>query len=257
VLNVPGEERARVIRLHDITAGTVLQDELNRFHSMIAHKLRTPLVPIYSGLQFLIAQASTLSRDVIATLLQQAFKGVERLREEIEDIVQYLHAPSLVHQPGEAFQLARLPALVAQISNELALSASVSSESKLGEVRLPLSQQNVELILWEILENAKKFHPRQAPNVQVHTTRSASNQISIQIRDDGLTLSPEQLARIWMPYYQVDRFSGEIEGMGLGLSIVATQVWSIGGTCRAFNRDDGPGIVVEMVLPLKEVDPTW
>jgi two-component system cell cycle response regulator len=253
VLNVPGKEKARVIRLHDITVGTILQDELNRFHSMIAHKLRTPLVPIYSGLQFLIAQIASLPREAIATFLQQAFKGVERLREEIEDIVQYLHAPSLARQPGEAFQLARLPALVAHISDALALNASVSSEGKLDKVCLPLSQHSVELILWELLENALKFHPRQAPSVQVHVTRSAPHQVNIQVRDDGLTLSPEQLARIWRPYYQVDRLaSGEVAGMGLGLSIVATQVWSIGGTCRAFNRDDGPGIVVEVVLPLKE-----
>ncbi|MBN1886936.1 MAG: response regulator [Thermoflexales bacterium] len=253
VLNVPGEEKARVIRLHDITVGTVLQDELNRFHSMIAHKLRTPLVPIYSGLQFLIAQTASLSKEAIATFLQQAFKGVERLREEIEDIVQYLHAPSLARQPGEAFQLARLPALVTHISGELALSASVSSEGQLDQGCLPLSQHNVELILWEILENALKFHPMQAPSVQVHIARPTPHQISIRIRDDGLTLPPEQLAHIWRPYYQVDKLSsGEVAGMGLGLSIVATQVWSIGGTCRAFNRDDGPGIVVEIVLPLKE-----
>ena len=43
-----------------------------------------------------------------------------------------------------------------------------------------------------------------------------------------------------------------VSGMGLGLSMVATQVWSLGGTCRSYNRDDGPGIVVELVLPCSD-----
>jgi hypothetical protein len=38
--------------------------------------------------------------------------------------------------------------------------------------------------------------------------------------------------------------------MGLGLAMVATLVWGVGGTCRAYNRQDGQGIVVELVLPL-------
>jgi two-component system cell cycle response regulator len=74
--------------------------------------------------------------------------------------------------------------------------------------------------------------------------------VNLQICDDGVTLSPAQLVQAWTPYYQGEKyFTGEFHGMGLGLSMVASLVWGVGGTCRLFNREDGPGVVVELVLP--------
>jgi len=126
----------------------------------------------------------------------------------------------------------------------------VKVDKSLQDQRLALSRWNLEVILWEILENAKKFHPRNMPTITVDVAPTGVQQTRIQVWDNGLTLSPEQLIRMWMPYYQIDKYTtGQISGMGLGLSTVATQVWSVGGTCRSFNREDGPGIVVELVLP--------
>ena len=69
-------------------------------------------------------------------------------------------------------------------------------------------------------------------------------------RDDGLSLSPEQIANAWMPYYQGERYvTGNVPGMGLGLSTVAALVWEVGGQCRLANRVDGTGVVVELSSP--------
>jgi two-component system cell cycle response regulator len=40
--------------------------------------------------------------------------------------------------------------------------------------------------------------------------------------------------------------------MGLGLSLVSTLVWQVNGSLRLFNRNDQPGVVVELVLPLAD-----
>jgi K+-sensing histidine kinase KdpD len=61
------------------------------------------------------------------------------------------------------------------------------------------------------------------------------------------------LARLWTPYYQVEKdFTGAVPGMGLGLPIVATIIWRAGGTAHAYNREDQPGLVVELTLPAGE-----
>ncbi len=246
-----GDPARRVIQLRDVTEKTALQDELNKFHSMIMHKLRTPLVPLYSGLQFLVSNAPTLPREDMNAFLSDAFVGIERLHSEIEDIIQYLDAPN-VAQGDTAFDLENLPAVIAQISVELALTdiQSAGMEAVAG-VTVSLSRSAMELILWEILENAKKFHPRQVPRIKIQVALLETRQVQLRVQDNGITLSPEQLTHMWLPYYQGDKYAtGQIAGMGLGLSLVATQVWSVGGTCRAFNRDDGAGIVVELLLPL-------
>jgi K+-sensing histidine kinase KdpD len=112
-----------------------------------------------------------------------------------------------------------------------------------------LSEHALEMICWELLENGKKFHPRQSPLIEVRVVNTF-NRVSIQVMDDGATLSPDQLIKMWTPYYQIEKyFTGQIRGTGLGLSTVASLVWSVGGTCRAYNRLDGPGIVIELMVP--------
>ncbi len=240
----------RIICLRDITEKTTLQEELSRFHSVIAHKLRTPMVPIYTGLTFLRGQAERMTRDDMLLFIRNAAEAAEHLYLEIEEIVRYLGAPRIA-MPDAAFPLANFEALIAEINNELMLSnITVMVDESLRTQRLAISRWSLETMLWEILENARKFHPRTSPMVTVRVEEAGVQQVGIQVWDNGLTLSPEQLIRMWTPYYQVDKYTtGQIAGMGLGLSMVAVQVWSVGGTCRSFNREDGPGIVVELVLP--------
>ncbi|HNT74152.1 MAG TPA: response regulator [Anaerolineae bacterium] len=257
LLDVPAgmdEAAGRIIRLEDVTERTTLQDELNKFHAMISHKLRTPLVPLYSGLQYLITNIDTFSRQDIADLLQEAHAGADRLYQEIEDIVRYLNTPAHRMPPGNGCVLRDFAALVHQVAASLALhTLTVEVEASLETAQTTLSQQSLELVIWEILENAQKFHPQNTPLVTVQLRRVDDENIIIQIGDDGIHLSPEQLARMWVPYYQGDKFAtGQIAGMGLGLSLVATQVWSVGGMCHAINHPEGPGIIVELVLPLQD-----
>ena len=44
-------------------------------------------------------------------------------------------------------------------------------------------------------------------------------------------------------------FTGQVKGMGLGLPMVASLVWSVGGRCRIFNHTKGPGVTIELILP--------
>jgi two-component system cell cycle response regulator len=245
-----GTEAGRIICLTDITEKTSLQEELNRFHAVIAHKLRTPLVPIYTGLTFLLEQVPTMSQDDILMFIQNAAEGAEHLYNEVEQIVRYLGAPRIA-TPDLAFSLADFGALIERIGNELLLSdITISGLEAVQDVHLKLSSWSLEAILWEILENAKKFHPRNMPVIMINVARTGVQQVQIQVWDDGVTLSPEQLVHMWMPYYQGDKFAtGQVAGMGLGLSMVATYVWSVGGSCHSFNREDGPGIAIELVLP--------
>jgi len=246
-------EAGRIICINDVTERTAMQDELGRFHAIISHKLRTPLVPLYTGLMFLVEQAQTMPRDDIVKFVQNAFEGAQHLYDEVQDIVNYLGAPRTAPL-GLAFPLADFEMLVTRIAGELELSnVAVRVADTLQDVELLLSQRSIELIMWELLENAQKFHPHHTPVIAVDVSRIGVQQVRIRVVDDGMTLSPDQLVRMWMPYYQADKYStGQISGMGLGLSLVATQVWGVGGTCRSYNRDDQPGIVVELVLPCTE-----
>ena len=220
---------------------------------MICHKLRTPMVGLLGSLGFMVQHADKLSDTEISEFSEMALKSVERLHGEIEDILQYLNTSHKTS--GSGFKLASLQELITLVCTNLQIEhTNISIQKEVHSLWLPLSQQAVELILWEILENSKKFHPRQTPVVELFVTSGVVHEnsgIHLKIQDNGLWLSPEQLSHMWTPYYQGEKYStGEVQGMGLGLSTVASLVWEVGGTCRAYNRKDGPGVVVELFLPV-------
>ena len=224
------------------------------FHGQISHKLRTPLAHLTNFLEILEENPPRLSDAKKKALLSAACQGAIRLQSEIEDILQYVGTPDMV-RPGQGqCDLAQIPPVIAEINSSLELkTTNVSFEGieNLESTYVPISRRAIELVLWELFENAKKFHPKGLPTVEVKIS-DISDSVRIRICDDGLTLSPDQLAKMWVPYYQAEkRFTGEVPGMGLGLSMVAMLAWGVGGTCRAYNREEGPGVVVELVLPLE------
>ncbi len=252
ILELPSDpEMGRVIRLCDVTTQVKAAHNRRGFHTMICHKLRTPLVGILGSLEFLARRLPKLSQPEIQEFTEIAFISSQRLHSEIEDILQYLKAPGMAGL-GTRCEMSQIPSIVDQIAKELGLtSMTVSVEEGLHDLCLVLSQRAVELILWEILENSIKFHPTQTPVVEVNMVRTADQEMKILIRNNGQVLSPQQFPEIWIPYYQGERYpTGEASGMGLGLAMVAVLVWEVGGTCRAYNRDDSSGVVIELNLPL-------
>ena len=250
-----GPEGDWIIKLQDVTAQLTTQRSVWEFQSLVAHKLRTPLGTLLSGLDLLIEDEITKQLSPkTADIFNIVFRSSRRLDKEVRDIMQYLITSTLV-QPGSNFNLSRIHTIVSQLSADLELEPiTLTHEVDLSHRYIPLSKQALELILREILENAKKFHPNETPEVGISTyILNNDQQVCLEINDNGLTLSPDQLSQVWIPYYQGEKFfTGQIAGMGLGLASVAVIIWSVGGTCRMSNRDPGPGVNLELIIPLVE-----
>jgi DNA-binding response OmpR family regulator len=249
-----GPDEEYLVRLHDVTAQVVEQGLTWTFHGQISHKLRTPLNHLLASLEVLYKETSLSDPDAKA-LLSIAHSGAIRLNEEIQDIFQYIEALEGAKRPLYQQSLCNLDdikAMVAKIALNLELNTVTVSYEGLtnpAQAYVQFSRQAVELILWELLENSKKFHPQKSPVVEIKISHEMEG-IKTQIVDNGLFLTPDQLAKLWTPYYQAERyFTGQVRGTGLGLSMVASLVWSAGGTCRAYNRPDGSGLIIELLLP--------
>ncbi len=249
----PGE--GYLVRMHDISANVMVQKLMWTFHEQVSHKLRTPLAKLTGFLRILREDYDLLSDEERANILATADRGGQQLQREILSVLKYLD--SLDHPPpSQSYcSVADVSTVISEITNVFEIeSVSIVYESTddPNNIRMPISIQTLELALWEILQNAKKFHPDNTPGVEVMISSDFTH-AHIKIADDGLTLSPQQLVRMWVPYYQVEKgFSGQIPGMGLGLSKVTSLIWNVGGACRSYNRENGPGIVVELVLPLAD-----
>lgn len=251
-----------LVQLSNVTAEMALAQDKWHFHAMISHKFRTPLIPLVTGLDLLKQQFNSLSDEEKMSILNHAFSGIVRLQTTVNDILEYLNSSSEMRT--EPFYLSRLPAIVETLVTDLSLTKVTTTidpallQSK--TTRTALSESSASLVLREILDNARKFHPSKSPEITIEVVPSPfKNAIHLKVTDNGIHLSSEQIAQVWTPYYQGEKyFTGESVGMGLGLAMVASAVWGVGGSCRMHNRDSSPGIVVEIELPiqrpLKRVD---
>ena len=247
-----GPEARHLVCLRDVTDEMSGYRERATFQAMVMHKLRTPLMVMQGGAELL--GEVRLSEPEGRAAVQMVQKGVERLCAAVDDVWRYLNAPSIATERSSFFPLADLASLLKQLAEGFGLTTihfALSGELHAGT--LSLSKTAVEWVLWELLENAVKFHPQHTPLVDVAVTSMSSDTITLRVQDDGVTLSPEQIASAWVQYYQGERYiTGNMAGMGLGLSLVASLVWEVGGRCRLANRQDGPGVIVELEIPLSK-----
>ncbi len=244
-----------VIRLRDVTSKVLLQRDMWQFQAMISHKLRAPLVPVIGTADLLASEIENFSKEEVSLLAQRALDGIARLRDTVEDIVRFTDITQQTPITRmEGISVTQLEPTLRTLGETLEITnISVTGNGLTDEITIAIPAETLNTVFQEILQNAKKFHPKNAPNIAISIAANANNMVSIKIADDGVSLSPEQLKYIWTPYYQGEKFfTGESRGIGLGLPMVASLIWSMNGDCLAYNREPAPGVVIELQLPTKK-----
>ena len=252
VLELPtGTAQKVLVRITDVTAEFARQQELWSFHQAVSHKLRTPVAQFIMAAQLIHHQADQPDPENIKELSKMMIDGARQLEESIQEILRYTHISDMT-RAGKRLNLAELPIIIRDICEVMGIEkCRIEGKPELKSRTLGLTYRAAEVIFQELLSNAKKFHPGLSPALDIKLQLHGENEIMITVADDGTTLAPDQLAAVWQPYYQVEKvFSGNISGMGLGLSVVAKLVWEVGGKCRLYNRVGQPGVVVELVFPI-------
>lgn len=243
----------RLMRMKDVTQMITNKRDLWTFQSIASHKMRTPLSSVQTGLAML-AGDPPLSPDEAESVIRSALSGAIRLREVIEDVLDYIRVPTLAEVGGEC-SVQRIGELIQRVAVDLKIEQMLwVMDEALSDVRFVLSDLAMEWMLIELLENSKRFHPRHDPEVQITVARLGTDRLRMRVLDNGLHLTPEQLMKVWTPFFQGEKFfTGQQPGSGLGLAMVAVLVWEAGGTCRLINRADRPGVVIELVIPIRAV----
>lgn len=248
ILELPFDKGGLLVHLRDVSEQMNLQRQIWTFQTLVSHKLRAPLNGLVS-LQIL--EKIDLSTERAHALLKIARESAARLQDQILDILKYIDTSGLLKEPNDVFSLRTLPGLLQKIKEDLELkTVTLSMDEAMQSKTMALSQQGMELILRELLTNSKKFHPKKCPEIDVMVRLGQEQNIILQVIDNGQCLSPQEMNKVWTPYYQIEKsFTGEIKGMGLGLAMIAKLVWGSGGTCQLRNREDQPGLIISLMLP--------
>jgi signal transduction histidine kinase len=101
-----------------------------------------------------------------------------------------------------------------------------------------------------VLSNAYKYSP-QGGEVTLRIVEATDNgvhEVGVEVRDQGIGMAPEHLARVSERFFRADA-SGTIPGTGLGMSIVKEIIGLLGGRL-ALASAPGQGTCVTLWLPL-------
>lgn len=248
----PGIDYQRLVRLRDVTERMSIYQDMRRFHTVVTHKLRTPMSMLMMSISILKNQVDVLSHEEIKNMLRSAIKGTDRLAEEIRSILTYIDAP-LALNLGVPIKLGELTGIVHNIGTILHLTKiELKLPENLQTIEIAITPDAMELVLHELFENSRKFHPTHDPTIELSIGQVEADFVQIRVTDNGQTLSIEQLQWAWLPYFQGEKdFTGELPGLGLGFPMVATLIWKAGGTIILRNRLDGPGVIIDMRIPLE------
>ncbi|MEJ5224915.1 MAG: response regulator, partial [Anaerolineales bacterium] len=148
-----GVEHHRVVRLRDVTERMSIYHDMRRFHTVVAHKLRTPVSIMYTNLNLVTTRLNQLPPDEVKRFAAETMKGVYRLVSEIRDILTYIDAPLSLNY-GDPLPLHSLPEMIQSIAASLKLDdVHLSLPPHLVTEKIALTSYATEMLLYELLEN--------------------------------------------------------------------------------------------------------
>ena len=111
------------------------------------------------------------------------------------------------------------------------------------------NEEMLRLCIRELLANAIKFNNKMEKIIKVQCANHGDS-ISISVRDYGAGIRPQDVSRIFDPFYQVDDyFTGQISGWGLGLPMVKRILDLHNGSISVVS-DRGLGSIFTINFPL-------
>jgi two-component system OmpR family sensor kinase len=117
--------------------------------------------------------------------------------------------------------------------------------------RLPLVRVDpvlVRRVIDNLLENAHKYSPDGTSLIDLHA-HARKDRVDFEVRDRGLGIPPEDLPRVFVPFFRGERSrSRGTGGVGLGLTLAKRIVEAHGGTIEV-ESSLGVGTTVRVELP--------
>ena len=218
---------------------------LGRLSTVVAHEIRNPLMIIRTALRSLKqgsaaspqAQAAVADIDEEVTRLNRIVSEVLDFARPIKFDLAAVDLNALCEDAVRAAGSGGDPVAV-----DLHLDRTIGTVSTDGE--------RVRLVLVNVLTNARQavlahseVRGRDHRVIRVTPRHAPGGRVVIEVRDQGVGVAPDDLARVFDPFFTTRR-----TGTGLGLAISRNIIEGLGGTISVSSRV-GTGTDVRIELP--------
>jgi PAS domain S-box-containing protein len=240
----------------------------------VAHEINNPLTYVLGNLDFMRAHVAEMRAswaslaagagpqaraqtievrlDDLATLIEGARDGGERIRQIVSDLKSFSRAQS-EDQPVPVDVRKVMDSSLSMTKNEIRHRARLvkeyldvppvmANESRLGQVFLNLLVNAAQAIP----DGAAQHH-----RIHVRTLNDPSGRVVVEVRDTGSGISKEDQSRLFDPFFTTKPVG---VGTGLGLSICHNIVTGYSGEI-AVESEPGKGSCFRVTLPAAKVNP--
>ncbi|HEU4385018.1 MAG TPA: HAMP domain-containing sensor histidine kinase [Anaeromyxobacteraceae bacterium] len=216
----------------------------------VSHELRTPLSRIRVALDLAAEGNAEKARRFLGEIAQD-LSEVERL---VEDILTAARLDLAQGRPGAEVPLRREALPGAELVSRAAERFRSAHPGRALEVSLggtlPELDADAALLrraLDNLLDNAAKYsEPSEPVSLQA---REEDGALLLEVRDLGIGIDPQDLPRLFTPFFRSDRSRARASGgVGLGLALAKRVVEAHGGTV-AVESAPGKGTAVRVRVP--------
>jgi signal transduction histidine kinase len=205
----------------------------DRFLSIVSHELKGPMTTILANVQLLqrrlVKRPDLLSNpDRLYQDLEKIEKQTNRMNALVDDLLDW----SRIHAGKMQLHLSQCdPGAICRTVMEdqrLVTGRPIELELPLAPVLLQADQNRLSQVMTNLISNAVKYSPEEAP-VRVAVKRNEQEAI-ISVADAGQGIAESQRTRIFELFYRTPEAQGSMEsGLGLGLAISKQLVERHGG----------------------------
>lgn len=220
-----------------------------QFFTEIAHEIRTPLTLIGTPLEAIeeIGVNDKRVQNYMAVIRQ----NTDRLMDLSTQLLDFQKLDS--ERPALKFESVNITELVKEIVARF--ETTITLKQKELSVDIPskpilahCDKEAVTKIISNLLNNALKYS-----DSRIALSLSADDTaFRLQVVSDGNKIQGEDVLRIFMPFYQIDK-NNDNKGVGIGLPLTRTLATMHGGSIELENLE-GPDNTFVLTIPLKRED---
>jgi signal transduction histidine kinase len=211
-----------------------------------AHEIKNPLSFIVANVLFAREQLAGWAREhgEVLEALEQASDGLKRIGQLSDDLLALSREGACGARATDANAIIHRALALTKV--EIRKVATTRLElDELPEVMA--DETRLEQVLLNLVLNAvdaMRSYPRESHRVTIRA-RIAATGVAIEVEDTGPGVAPENFEKIFQPFFSTKGSAGN----GLGLSLSAEAIASMGGSLTVFNNSRA-GATFRILLPL-------
>jgi two-component system phosphate regulon sensor histidine kinase PhoR len=193
------------------------------FINNMAHEIRTPLTTISLSVQSILTAKKTSGiEERESKYLDIISRESERLKGQLDRVLSFAGDGNLLKLKLERVNLHSFiqTHFAEWCQQETGFPCTLKFNFKATQYEVSIDTFHFYQALLNLLDNARKY-TNGSVSIEVNSSNSNSNEILLEIKDNGIGISPEFQRKIFDKFYRVPTGNiHNVKGFGIGLSYV-------------------------------------